>query len=68
MNLAEEKKEPLRTKEMIVKRNMVIQWLNKTSIVKVSLFVIFLLIFVSNEEGMHNFTCTVVFIMDTNSN
>lgn len=35
MNLAEEKKEPLRSKDLMIKKNMVVQWLNKTSIVKV---------------------------------
>lgn len=34
MNLAEDKKDPLRGKDLNVKRGMVVQWLNKTSIVK----------------------------------
>lgn len=39
MNLAEEKKEPLRSKDLQIKRGMVVQWLNKTSIVKVVIYV-----------------------------
>lgn len=35
MNLAEDKKAPLRTKDLRLKRDMVVQWLNKTTIVKV---------------------------------
>ena len=35
MNLAEDKKEPLRSKDLRLKRDMVVQWLNKTTIVKV---------------------------------
>uniref|UniRef100_H2Z891 Diaphanous related formin 1 n=1 Tax=Ciona savignyi TaxID=51511 RepID=H2Z891_CIOSA len=34
MNLAEEKKEPLRSKDLSTKRAMVVQWLNKTTTVK----------------------------------
>ena len=35
MNLSEDKKEPLRQKDFGMKRNMVGQWLNKTTIVRV---------------------------------
>ena len=38
MNLSEDKKEPLRNKSFELKRNMVAQWLNKTTIVKVIIF------------------------------
>jgi len=34
MNLAEEKKEPIRSKDLALKRAMVVQWLNKTTIKK----------------------------------
>ena len=38
MNLAEDKKTPLRTKDLRLKRDMVVQWLNKTTIVRVWLY------------------------------
>ena len=41
MNLAEELKKPIRNKDMKIKRGMVVQWLNKTSIIKVSINVHF---------------------------
>ena len=37
MNLAEDKKAPLRSKDLRLKRDMVVQWLNKTTIVRVRL-------------------------------
>ena len=59
MNLAEDKKAPLRSKDLHLKRNMVVQWLSKTAIAPVlSYFLNNLRFWLHNlKAGTSSFMC-----------